>query len=372
MSILAARDGLFVTGGGTAGHIYAGIAIADRWRELNPRSEIDFVGARGGMEERLVARTSYRLHLVPMGAWNGMSPIRRLKTLLQIPWSFSMALVLLFQKRPRAVVGVGGYASFPLVLAAAFTGWLWGCRVAILEQNVLPGLTNRVLGRFARRIFTAFPGSETVFGAAKVMVTGNPIRSSMKRLPPASGRPFTIFVFGGSQGAVGINTLVVEALPALQASGLPIRIIHQTGEKDHERVSQAYQSLRSAAGAIEARVEKFIYEMPEVYGQADVLVCRAGSSTLAEIAAVGRAAILIPLVSRDRHQVHNAEYFAREGAARILIQGETNGEQLARALVELANKPEELRAIEKKVVSFSRPDAVQQIVSDLSPVGGSS
>jgi UDP-N-acetylglucosamine--N-acetylmuramyl-(pentapeptide) pyrophosphoryl-undecaprenol N-acetylglucosamine transferase len=243
--------------------------------------------------------------------------------------------------------------------------------VAILEQNVLPGLTNRVLGRFARRVFAAFPGAEGVFGTQKVMVTGNPIRSSMKRLPPASGKPFTIFVFGGSQGAVGINTLVVEALPALKASGLPIRIIHQTGERDHERVSRAYQAHGPVDGSgFEIRVEKFIYEMLEAYGQADVLVCRAGSSTLAEIAAVGRAAILIPLVSRDRHQVYNAEYFARAGAARMLMQGEVTGDGLANSLIDLAKRPEELRSIEQKVTSFSMPDAVSRIVADLSRAGG--
>ena len=194
MSLLKSRDVLFVTGGGTAGHIYAGLAVADHWRERHPSTEIHFVGARGGMEERLVPRSPYPLHLVGIGSWNGAPTTKKIRTLFQVPLSFLTAAQWLIQYRPRVVLGVGGYASFPLVLAAGCMGWLWGCRVAVLEQNVLPGLTNRILGRVSSRVFAAFPGAEKVFGTSKVLLTGNPIRSSMKPLVPAARNPFTVFV----------------------------------------------------------------------------------------------------------------------------------------------------------------------------------
>ncbi|NDD91482.1 UDP-N-acetylglucosamine--N-acetylmuramyl-(pentapeptide) pyrophosphoryl-undecaprenol N-acetylglucosamine transferase, partial [bacterium] len=175
---------VFFSGGGTAGHIYAGVALADRLKALSPNTQIRFIGSYGGMEERLVPKSGYPLHLVRIGSWNGVPLARRMKTLIQIPWSFVQALGLLFRYRPKVVFGVGGYASFPVVLMAGLTSWTWGGRVAILEQNVLPGLTNRILGRISGKVFAAFPGSEKVFGSKKVQITGNPVRQSIKRLAP--------------------------------------------------------------------------------------------------------------------------------------------------------------------------------------------
>ena len=360
MSVLKSRDVFFVTGGGTAGHIYAGLAVADLWHERHPTTDIRFVGARGGMEERLVPRSPYPLHLVSIGSWNGAPLAKKLKTFFQIPFSFIVAARWLLAHRPRVVLGVGGYASFPLVLAASAIGWLWGCRVAVLEQNVLPGLTNRILGRVSSRVFAAFPGAEKVFGHSKVLLTGNPIRSTMKPLPPASRKPFTVFVFGGSQGAMGINTLVIEALPELKALGTEVRWIHQTGERDFDRVKAAH-----LAAGTQGRVEKFIYEMLEAYAQADLLICRAGSSTLAEVAAVGRAAVLVPLVSRDRHQVYNAELFANSGAAEMKIQTQTSGKELAMLIDSLSKVPSRLSQMETAVKQFYRPDAVSRVVGEL-------
>lgn len=360
MSLLASRDVLFVTGGGTAGHIYAGLAVADHWRERHPKTDIHFVGARGGMEEKLVPRSPYPLHLLSIGAWNGAPVSKKFKTLLQIPFSFVVAARWLLLFRPRVVLGVGGYASFPLVLAAAALGWIWDCRVAVLEQNVLPGLTNRILGRAASRVFAAFPGAEKVFGQSKVLLTGNPIRSAMKPLPPAPRKPFTVFVFGGSQGAMGINSLVIESLPELKQLGTGVRWIHQTGERDFERVKNAH-----VQAGTHSRVEKFIYEMLEAYSQADLLICRAGSSTLAEVAAVGRAAVLVPLVSRDRHQVFNAELFARSGAAEMKIQSQTSGRELAALIDSLSKSGAKLSEMEAAARQFYRPDAVSRVVTEL-------
>ncbi len=357
---------VFFAGGGTAGHLYAGIALADRIRERVPGADIRFVGARGGMEERLVPRAGYPLHLVEIGAWSGVSLARRLKTLLQVPVSCLRSLVWLLWYRPRVVLGVGGYASFPMVLIAGLTAWLWRGKVAILEQNVLPGLTNRILGRVCRHVFAAFPGAERVFGGRRVIVTGNPVRESIQPLSSATRNPFTVFVFGGSQGAMGINSLVIEALEHLHDAdrqhGVRLAWIHQTGEKDFERVHGAHARWKT-----EGRVEKFLYDMPECYGRSSLLVCRAGASTLSEIATVGRAAILVPLVSKDRHQEFNARLFAGAGAAEILLQKQSSGADLAHLILSLAKDTARVEKMEQQVVQFARPDSVECILRTLLP-----
>lgn len=354
---------VFFAGGGTAGHIYAGVALADRLRVHQPQVDVQFVGAAGGMEERLVPKSGYALHLIHIGSWNGASLRKKILTAFQLPLACLKSTWLLLRYRPQIIFGVGGYASFPLVLSAGLLGWIWGGRVAILEQNVLPGLTNRLLGRVSKRVFSAFPGSESIFGKKKVRVTGNPVRSAMKPLIAALRDPFTIFIFGGSQGAVGINSLVIEALPFLKHAkrvhGISLRWIHQTGQKDYDRVFEAHSKNQSGA-----RVERFIDNMIDCYSQSSLLICRAGSSTLSEIAAVGRASILIPLVSRDRHQEYNAELFQKSGASQVLLQKETTGEQLANHIISLAKSSERIALMEKKALEFSRLDAVEQILGD--------
>ena len=347
------RASLIIAGGGTGGHVLAGISIADEWKKKFPDDLILFVGAHGGIEANLVPRAGYPLELLHLGSLNQVSMGRRIKTAFQLPLSLVRSFFIILKHRPRAVIGVGGYASGPLVLLAR----LLGRRTAILEQNSVPGFTNRVLGRIVNTVFCAFPGTENGFPKAHVILTGNPIRSSIKLLPPTRRNPFTVFVFGGSQGALGINTLVLDALPLLK--DIPIRVIHQTGEKDYERVREGYR--------IEAKVEKFIYDMPQAYAQASLLVCRAGSSTLAEIAAVGRAAILVPFpFASDNHQQKNAEVFVRANAARLLIQNHSKGSDLAVLIRDLYLHPEQIEAMEKSVTQFWRPHAANDIVEYLS------
>jgi len=321
----AAKPTLIVAGGGTGGHVAAGLAIADEWKKRHGEGSVVFVGARGGIEERLVTRAGYPLRLLHLGSLKRVSLARRLRTLLQLPLSLIRSKLWLLAIRPKAVVGVGGYASGPLVLMARLTGFLWGVRVAILEQNAVPGLTNRILGYFAHEVFAAFPGLERSFGSQKLVLTGNPVRESMRFQSPPSLKPFGLFIFGGSQGAQAINTLVIEALPHLKERAAEIRFVHQTGERDHERVAEAYRN-----GGLEARVEKFIYDMPECYQAASLVICRSGSSTLSEVAAVGRPAILIPFpFAADNHQEHNARIFEKAGAGIVMLQSEASGKMLA-------------------------------------------
>lgn len=355
---------LLVAGGGTGGHILAGVAIADAWRaKQGSSSEVLFVGAQRGLEEKLVPQAGYRLIGLRIGTLNRVGLGRRLKTLFQLPWAFVYSLALLLRFRPDRVIGVGGYSSGPVVMAAKLLALfrIVPAKIAILEQNSVCGLTNRALARVADFVFVVFPGMESQFPGKKVLVTGNPIRSSMKPMKPALRDPFTLFIFGGSQGAAGINQLMIDALPYWKPLHSRLKFVHQTGERDYEKVKLAY-----AQAGLQARVEKFIYDMPDVYQQASLLVCRAGSSTLAEVAAVGRASILIPLPSAaDNHQEKNALVYSEVGAAVLLNQLKTNGMELAACVQKLLENPQKISDMEQKVTQFFRPAAAQDVVEGL-------
>lgn len=350
-----------VAGGGTGGHVLAGVAVADAWKQRFPQHpKILFVGAEGGIEGKLVPRAGYELKCLKLGALKSVSLTRRLRTLALIPWALIQSTVWLCRFRPSAILGVGGYASGPLVLMARMVGWAWGARVAILEQNAVPGFTNRVLGYFVHEVYAAFPGVESQF-SKKVWVTGNPVRDVMKPMAPASPNPFCVFIFGGSQGALGMNTLVLEALESVPELKGRLSIVHQTGERDYERVKAAHEKIGSTA-----RVEKFIYDMPSEYARASLIICRAGSSTLAEIAAVGRAAVLVPLpTAADNHQEKNAQTFVSHGAALMVSQKKAKGEDLATILREFVENPGKVREMEKAVLQLYKPKAAQEIVAHL-------
>ncbi|MEK6706859.1 MAG: undecaprenyldiphospho-muramoylpentapeptide beta-N-acetylglucosaminyltransferase [Bdellovibrionota bacterium] len=361
---------LMIAGGGTGGHVLAGVAIADAWKTKFGRSaRIMFVGAQGGIEKTLVPRAGYKLSLLKLGALKGVGIRRQIKTIVWLPLAFVRSIWIILRFRPAAVVGVGGYASGPLVLAACFFkfSFILKCKTAILEQNSVPGFTNRLLGKVVQHIFCAFPGSADGFSGGRATITGNPVRSSITRMPPASRDPFTILVFGGSQGSVPINTMVINSFPFLKDILGNIKFIHQTGEKDYDRVLAAHLD----AGT-NARVEKFIYDMPAAYQGASLVICRAGSSTLAEIAAVGRATILIPFPeASDEHQRKNAEVFAEAGAAKLLPQSietatpASGGNALAALVRELKQDVSQIEKMEHAVIRFYRPEAAVGIVNTM-------
>lgn len=359
---------LMVAGGGTGGHVLAGVAVADAWRARFPESQVIFVGAQGGIEEKLVPRAGYPLQLLKLGSLNRVSLVKKLRTVFLLPFSLIRSALFLLAFRPHAVLGVGGYASGPLVLMARFLSafGLLSAKTAILEQNSIAGMTNRILGRLVDRVFCTFPGMEFQFGG-KVLLTGNPVRAAFKPLTPAARDPFTIFIFGGSQGALGINTLVLEALPLFADVKEHLRFIHQTGERDYDRVVEGYKKA-----GVEARVEKFIHDMASAYAEASLVICRAGSSTLSEIAAVGRAAVLVPFpFASDNHQEKNARVLVDRGAAFLLLQQRSNGMDLARIVRKLYQEPATLSKMEEAVKAFHRPAAAQEIVEsfkkDLAP-----
>ncbi len=351
---------LLVAGGGTGGHVLAGIAIADEWkRTYQDEASILFVGAEQGLEARLVPQHGYSVKLLKIGALNRVQAKTKFITLLQLPLSFLKAAFTLISFRPDAVVGVGGYASGPVVLLARVFSIFLGTRTAILEQNSVAGFTNRVLGKFVHRVFCAFEAGGRLFAQNKVLITGNPIRSSLKKLPASISEPFTLFIFGGSQGAMGINTMILEALPFLKKES--ISFIHQTGVKDYERVKAGYERE-----GVQARVEKFIDDMNACYAQASLVVCRAGASTMSELASVGRAAIFIPLpTAADNHQEMNARIYEKEGAALLIPQGSKTGAQLAEVILNLKKNTNQIHNIENEVQKFYESGSASKIVQDL-------
>jgi UDP-N-acetylglucosamine--N-acetylmuramyl-(pentapeptide) pyrophosphoryl-undecaprenol N-acetylglucosamine transferase len=366
---------IIIAGGGTGGHVLAGVAVADSWKKaFGENAEILFVGARGGIEEKLVPRAGYKLEVLELGSLNRVSFSRKLKTLFQLPISFFKSARIILRQKPEAVLGVGGYASGPLVLMARVLGFfgLSRARTAILEQNSVPGLTNRILGKTVHQVFSAFPGMDQHFAREKLSITGNPVREAIVNAwgdAAFASEPFTVFIFGGSQGALGINSLIIHALPFLKERWPRLKFVHQTGEKDFDRVKAAYEPLQ--AQGVQVRVEKFIYDMPEVYRQASLVICRSGSSTLSELAAVGKASVLVPFpFAADNHQEHNARVFADAGAAFLLIQSKASGEDLVSIIEDLMDHPEKRSDVEKKARSFFKADSAGEIRRALSSPTG--
>ncbi len=353
---------LLIAGGGTGGHVHAGIAVAEAWKaRFGTQAEILFVGSARGLEASLVPSAGYPLALLRLGTLNRVSWRQRLTTLFWMPWAMIRSLMLLVTFRPEAVIGVGGYASGPVVFLAAALEWIWGGHTAILEQNSVAGMTNRILGRAVSKVFSAFGFKPGVFSAEKVVVTGNPIRSKFTPRPPAKRRPFHVLIFGGSQGAVGLNSVVIETLEHLRSHRNEITFTHQTGALDVPRVREMYEK-----NGLKAEVLPFIQDMSSAYERSSLVICRAGASSLAEIAAVGRAAILIPLpTAADNHQEFNARCFSDQGAARLLNQKEINSSVLAQEILRFFEQPELIDEMEQKVKWFYRPNAAQEIVHHL-------
>ncbi len=351
---------LLIAGGGTGGHVLAGVAIADEWKKQFPEGRILFVGSSQGLEVRLVPKAGYALNLLPVGALNKVSFATRLKTLIYLPLCFVKSFWILVLFRPHAVLGVGGYASGPVVLTATFLSKIFRMTTAILEQNSASGFTNRKLGGFVDVIFCAFAKARANFPEKKIRIeTGNPIRSNLRRASPPPSSPFTLFIFGGSQGAMGMNTMVLDALPFLKDKG--VEIIHQAGVKDFERVKQAYDRI-----GYKARIESFIDDMASCYEKSSLVICRAGSSSMAELASVGRAALFVPLpTAADNHQEINAQIYEDAGAAMIVRQGSVTGEQFAALILKMRENPVKLNEMIEKVLQFHRPNAAKLIVEEL-------
>jgi len=349
-----------IAGGGTGGHLYPGIAVAREFLARRPGTEVSFAGTARGLEAKVLPREGFALDLIRSGGLKGKSVADRVRGASLLPASLLDARRVLKRRRPHLVIGVGGYSSGPVVIMAA----LQAIPTMVLEQNAVPGLTNRLLARFVQAAAVTFESTRGYFGA-KAFVSGNPVRpeffdsagSSTEAGADDKSSTASILVFGGSQGAHAINVAMVEAAPELAADP-QLRLTHQTGERDVEMVRAAYRSA-----GIPAEVEPFLYDMGKRLRHADVIVCRAGATTLAELTAAGKAAILIPLpTATDDHQRKNAEALAASGAAEVLLQSEVTGLVLARRMRSLAGDRTARTRMEHAARALARPDAAKVIV----------
>ncbi|MGE5489206.1 MAG: undecaprenyldiphospho-muramoylpentapeptide beta-N-acetylglucosaminyltransferase [bacterium] len=337
-----------MAGGGTGGHVVPLIAVA---RELEKRGhEPVFVGTATGHEARLVPAAGYRLEYIEIGGLKRVGVARTLKTLYQLPLATAGMVRRLGRMRAAAVFSLGGYAAGPVVLAAAARRM----PVVLMEPNAVPGMTNRWIGRVASRALVNFEETARWFPKGKAVLTGIPVRPEFFSLPPKPrGDVLIVLITGGSGGARTLNRAARESWELFRSSGVPVRIIHQTGAAAYEEIAAAF-----ASAGLDGRVVPFIDDMPAAFAGADLVVARAGAGTVGELAAAGKPSILCPFpFAADDHQTKNAEVLARGGAARLVPDAEMNGRRLFDEIMALAREPETLERMGAAARGFARPGA---------------
>lgn len=354
-----------IAGGGTGGHLYPGIAVARALLARRPDARVSFAGTARGLEARVIPQEGFELDVIRSVGLKGKSLVARLRGGAMLPVSLVDALRVVTRRRPHVVVGVGGYSSGPVVLMAAMRG----VPTMVLEQNAVPGLTNRWLAPFVRAAAVTYDGTLTYF-RGRGFVAGNPVRPEFLRPQGAAGtrdvpRSPRVLILGGSQGAHAVNMAMVATAPELVRRCPGLEIVHQTGTRDLEMVRDAYRRA-----GIQARAESFITDVAHEMTQADVVVSRAGATTLAELAALGIPAVLVPFpAAADDHQRRNAEVLAQQGAA-VLTEERTLATEEGRsvfveALVALAGDPARRQAMGTAMRAFAKPDAADTIVTRL-------
>jgi UDP-N-acetylglucosamine--N-acetylmuramyl-(pentapeptide) pyrophosphoryl-undecaprenol N-acetylglucosamine transferase len=352
---------LVIAGGGTGGHLYPAIAIARALQKKAPEWDIQFVGAAGGLEEKIVPRENFVLHLLPIGRLNRNIGWRgQLHTLLGLPWAAMQTLLLLWRLRPTVVLGVGGFASGPFLLASALSG----IPAALWEPNAYPGLTNRWLAPFMTKCLVVFKEAQRFMRSRQFVQVGLPVRSSMR---PANAtelhhdNKFHLLVFGGSQGARAINHVVASALQEGGDWLKEIAVVQQTGPADFNTVKQTATQVQA-----DWQVFDFLHDMQERYHWADLVVCRSGASTVAEICACRKAAIFIPLpTAADNHQQKNAEVLAHAGAAEMVLQRDFTPASLKKMVEQYKSNPSRLQSMIEKLDQFQFPHAAERIADEL-------
>lgn len=354
---------LLIAGGGTGGHLFPGIAVAEEFLSRDKRNEVLFVGTWKGIEARVLPKQGYRLECITAAGIRGKGSLARAKGLAKFLYGYAQSRKVLKEFRPDLVLGVGGYASAPALMAAR------GMQIPrfIHEQNAIPGFTNRMLAKVADKIFISLEESQTYFPEDKTLLTGNPLRRQiLEQVALAEPRErgddaFHLLVFGGSAGAHRINLTMGEALSHLDEVKGRLRITHQSGENDLEDVTAAYEEQGFTADVV-----AFIDSMADAYRWADLIVCRAGATTLAEVTACGKPCIFIPYPHAvDDHQRRNAESLLKRGAGFVIIEQELSGEVLAKAIRDLMDDPARLKAVGEAAQGLARLDAAQAIVDEM-------
>ncbi|WP_298271921.1 undecaprenyldiphospho-muramoylpentapeptide beta-N-acetylglucosaminyltransferase [Geobacter sp.] len=354
---------LLIAGGGTGGHLFPGIAVAEEFLARKKGNEVLFVGTWKGIEARVLPKLGYRLECITAAGIRGKGNVARAKGLAMFLYGYAQSRKILKEFRPDLVLGVGGYASAPALLAAK------GMQIPrfVHEQNAIPGFTNKMLATVADQVFISLEESRKFFPEGRTLLTGNPLRRQILEQvvdTGAEGRQddaFHLLVFGGSSGAHRINLTMAEVLPFLEEAKGRLRITHQTGENDLEEVTAAYDERGFRADAV-----PFIDGMADAYRWADLIICRAGATTIAEITACGKPCIFIPYPHAvDDHQRRNAEALLKCGAGLVIIEKELTGELLARTIRELMDDPAKLRAMGDAAKGLARLDAAPVIVDEM-------
>lgn len=341
---------IILAGGGTGGHVIPALAIAEELRRRGHQAA--FVGTARGIETRLVPNAGFPLFLVKVGALNRVSLATRLRTLIDLPLSIFAAMGILRRFQAQVVIGVGGYAAGPATIAAV----LLRIPVVLFEPNVVPGYANRAVARFAAKAAVHFAQTGRWFRSFEV--TGVPVRPAFFALPARRSQPPTLLVFGGSQGARALNRVVRESAAELLNRIPDLNIVHQTGNREFEEIRDFY-----AAHKIPVEVGAFIDDMPQQFADADLIVCRSGASTVAEIAAAGKCALFVPFPgAADDHQLRNAELLAQADAALLIPERELSAERFVQEVTALLRDRERLDAMASKARILAHPDAAAHIV----------
>ncbi len=352
---------IVIAAGGTGGHLYPAVALAREFLQRDPMTKVLFVGTSRGLESKVLAHEGFELVLINAKPVMGKGLTDVLKGLCAMPLSLWQCGRILSQRQARLVIGVGGYTSPMMVLAAA----LKRIPRVILEPNAYPGLANKAVGPFVQRVFLAFESAARFFDRRKGRVVGTPVRKEFLTQCRPHGRErqrggHHVLVFGGSQGAKALNSAAIEGLPDLLKQRPHMTVTHQTGEADHDRVSQAYRRA-----GVTATVLPFVYDMPAAINAADVVVARAGAMTVAELTTCGKPAILIPLPTAIYdHQMKNAKVLEAAGAAVVLPQADLTGATLARSVAQILDDPQRMKAMEDASVGLRRLDAAEAIVRE--------
>lgn len=351
---------IVIAGGGTGGHIYPAITIAKSLQSLNPDLKVEFVGTPDGLESKIIPKQGFPISFISVGKLNYKGGLfKKIKTLFQLPWAFVKSLALVIEKKPIIVLGVGGYASGPFVLASS----VLGIPTALWEPNAHPGLTNRILARFVRKTFLVFDESRKYMKAKRFEVLGLPVREEIEKLNLIETKKdddtvFKILVFGGSQGARAINNCVASMLTEFALEN--VEVVHQTGPCDFQGIKTTYGELPNI------NVMEYLYDIEKYYVWADLVICRAGAGTIAELAAAKKPSILIPLPSAaDDHQKKNAVSLVNKNAARLIEQKDLTPEVLFNLIGELRRQPTLMKKMSENVQHFYQPRAAKKIAEKL-------
>jgi UDP-N-acetylglucosamine--N-acetylmuramyl-(pentapeptide) pyrophosphoryl-undecaprenol N-acetylglucosamine transferase len=346
---------VILAGGGTGGHLFPGLAVAREFQQRDAMTEILFVGTEQGIEARVLPREGFKLETITVKGLKGRGVRGLVDALYGVPASLVQSFGIVRRFDPDFIIGLGGYASGPLLLA----GKMKRVRCAIMEQNLYPGFTNRILARLMDRVFTSYHQTAGYLPGAKVLETGNPVR--WRRLPDVKkNQKFTLLVFGGSAGAHRLNVAVVDALGRLTDLAPRLQVTHQTGQADFAAINRAYDSL-----PFEAEVMPFIDKMDEAYVKADLVLCRAGATTVAELTAFGKAAILVPYpYAIYDHQRRNAEALQDREAAEMILDQELDGEVLAARVRSYVSDPARIVAMGAAARALGKAEASVRIVDE--------